>query len=34
VVWFGESLPQKEWSLAERAALACDLFLSVGTQRL
>ena len=31
VVWFGESLPQKEWRLAQRAALACDLFLSVGT---
>ncbi len=31
VVWFGENLPQKEWSLAKRAALACDLFLSVGT---
>jgi NAD-dependent deacetylase len=31
VVWFGEPLPQKEWNLAKRAALACDLFLSVGT---
>jgi len=31
VVWFGEKLPQKEWTLAKRAALACDLFLSVGT---
>jgi NAD-dependent deacetylase len=31
VVWFGEKLPQKEWTLAKHAALACDLFMSVGT---
>jgi NAD-dependent deacetylase len=34
VVWFGENLPQKEWTLAKRAALACDLFLSVGTSSI
>jgi NAD-dependent deacetylase len=34
VVWFGESLPQEEWSLAKRATLACDLFLSVGTSSI
>jgi NAD-dependent deacetylase len=31
VVWFGESLPQREWGIAERAALECDVFLCVGT---
>jgi NAD-dependent deacetylase len=33
-VWFGEKLPQKEWTLANHAALACDLFLSVGTSSI
>jgi NAD-dependent deacetylase len=31
VVWFGEPLPQKEWTAAERAAAACDLLIVVGT---
>jgi NAD-dependent deacetylase len=34
VVWFGEKLPQQEWSLAKRAALECDLFLTVGTSSI
>lgn len=34
VVWFGENLPEKEWGLAKRAALECDLFLSVGTSSM
>ena len=31
VVWFGESLPQKEWLAACNAAQHCDVFLCVGT---
>ena len=31
VVWFGESLPPAALERARRAALACDVFLSVGT---
>jgi NAD-dependent deacetylase len=31
VVWFGETLPQREWELAERAAEDCDIFVCVGT---
>lgn len=31
VVWFGETLPQDLWQTAARAAMACDVFLSVGT---
>jgi NAD-dependent deacetylase len=31
VVWFGESLPQGEWAIAERAASECDVFLCIGT---
>jgi len=31
VVWFGESLPEREWDIAERAAQDCDVFLCVGT---
>jgi NAD-dependent deacetylase len=30
-VWFGESLPPQAWAAAERAAQACDCFLSIGT---
>jgi len=31
VVWFGESLPEKEWQAAERAATHCDLLIVAGT---
>jgi NAD-dependent deacetylase len=31
VVWFGESLPPREWELAQEAAERCDCFLVVGT---
>lgn len=31
VVWFGESLPQKEWALAEHHMLNADLVIIVGT---
>jgi NAD-dependent deacetylase len=31
VVWFGEGLPERIWSEAERAAASCNLFLVVGT---
>jgi NAD-dependent deacetylase len=31
VVWFGEMLPADQWEQAERACLACDLMLVVGT---
>jgi len=31
VVWFGEALPAEALAQAERAAMSCDLFLSVGT---
>jgi NAD-dependent deacetylase len=31
VVWFGESLPHREWNIAERAADRCDAFFCVGT---
>ena len=31
VVWFGESLPQRELRLAFDAAESCDIFLSIGT---
>jgi NAD-dependent deacetylase len=31
VVWFGEQLPELALSTAQRAALDCDLFLSIGT---
>jgi NAD-dependent deacetylase len=31
VVWFGESLPSREWELACDAAKACDVFLCCGT---
>lgn len=31
VVWFGEALPRHALLQAQRAAAACDLFLSVGT---
>src|SRR5581483_9339932 len=31
VVWFGEGLPKGVWSSAEKATMACDVFLVVGT---
>jgi NAD-dependent deacetylase len=31
VVWFGESIPPAALLAADRAAAACDVFLSVGT---
>ena len=31
VVWFGEMLPEEEFTAAEEAARRCELFLSVGT---
>jgi NAD-dependent deacetylase len=31
VVWFGEGLPRDIWLAAERATVACDVFLVVGT---
>jgi NAD-dependent deacetylase len=34
VVWFGESLPRREWEAAERAARLCDVFFCVGTSGL
>ena len=34
VVWFGESLPDREWLAAVEATQHCDLFLSVGTSSL
>jgi NAD-dependent deacetylase len=34
VVWFGESLPQREWTQAVQAASHCDVFISVGTSSL
>jgi NAD-dependent deacetylase len=34
VVWFGEGLPQAEWSAALEAARGCDVFMCVGTSAL
>ena len=34
VVWFEESLPEEELHLAQRASVACDVFLSIGTSSL
>jgi len=34
VVWFGESLPPREWREAEEAARTADVFLVVGTSAL
>ena len=31
VVWFGESLPEREWAASVEATKHCDVFLSVGT---
>jgi len=31
VVWFGESLPERQWLAARDAARHCDVFLCVGT---
>lgn len=34
VVWFGESLPEKQFELATQASQTCDLFISAGTSSL
>lgn len=34
VVWFGEPLPMKPFEAARDAAIACDVFLSIGTSNL
>jgi NAD-dependent deacetylase len=34
VVWFGESIPKREWEAAERSARQCDVFFCVGTSGL
>jgi len=31
VVWFGETLPQKAFTIAEYASRDCDIFFSIGT---
>jgi NAD-dependent deacetylase len=31
VVWFGEGLPEEEWSRAGREAASCDVMLVIGT---
>lgn len=34
VVWFGEPLPMQQYQVARDAAVACDVFLSVGTSNI
>lgn len=34
VVWFGEPLPMSQYDMARNAAVACDVFLSVGTSNV
>lgn len=34
VVWFGEPLPMQQYQLARDSAVACDVFLSVGTSNI
>lgn len=34
VVWFGEPLPMDQYEIARNAAVACDVFLSVGTSNV
>ena len=34
VVWFGETLPTAEFEQARNAAVACDVFVSVGTSNV
>lgn len=34
VVWFGESIPMGPFEAARQAAIACDVFLSVGTSNV
>jgi NAD-dependent deacetylase len=34
VVWFGEQLPMPPFEAARSAAVACDVFLSVGTSNV
>ena len=34
VVWFGEPIPMGPFEAARQAAIACDVFLSVGTSNV
>ena len=34
IVWFGEALPTEVWDAADRAAQACEVFLTIGTSAL
>ncbi len=34
VVWFGEPLPMDQYEIARSAAVACDVFISVGTSNI
>jgi len=34
VVWFGETLPADAFESARAAAVACDLFISIGTSNV
>ena len=34
VVWFGEPLPMEQYEIARSAAVACDVFVSVGTSNI
>lgn len=34
VVWFGEPLPMDQYEIARNAAVACDVFISVGTSNV
>jgi NAD-dependent deacetylase len=34
VVWFGESLPEREWLAAAEAASRCEVFFCIGTSSL
>lgn len=34
VVWFGERMPMSQYEVARNAAIACDVFLSIGTSNL
>ncbi len=34
VVWFGEPLPMDQYEIARSAAVACDVFVSVGTSNI
>lgn len=34
VVWFGESLPNREWEAAQRSTRQCNVFFCIGTSAL